>query len=365
MSNKLPISIYVDWPFCDCKHGVNETLLGDSYLKELSSFKKALEGKRVKSIFFGGGNILSMNIGIIEKILGRIGKLANIDIDAEITAEISPGFVDKNKLASLEGLGVNRVSIGVQAFNDSDLKALGLIYSKLDAVRAIELVEKNFGNYSLDLVYARPAQSLENWQTELSYALQYIKHHVSLNQFITDESKPGPDLEAEMFKFNQEILESNGIYQYEISNYAINGKESVHALAYYNYDEYLGIGPGATSRIIIDGNMFAISIEEDHKAWLEKLNKDLETIIEKENLSHTQVAYEYIMMNIRKAKGMDISDFRFKFNRDIYKYIDTKALNSFQINGLLDYNNEKILVTKSGRIFLDKIITDIISDSTS
>jgi oxygen-independent coproporphyrinogen-3 oxidase len=338
MSWKTPISIYIHWPFGRDKYGVDEKTLSSAYLKELVGFREALRDRRVKSIFFAGGSLAP--VMVIDEIFGHINSIAPIALDSEITIETRPGFVSESEINALKALGVNRVSIGAQILKD-------------EAIRTIEIVDKHFDNYSFDLAYARPAQTLKAWQEELNHALNYIRHHVSLNQFIDGSDN---ELEAEMFKLSREILEANGIYQYEISNYAVPGKESVHSLAYYNYDEYLGIGPGAQSRVMIDGRMVAISIEERPQSWLEKPAR------EEERLSDKQVAYEYIMMNLRKATGFSRNDFYIKFNKDVYRYLDRGALKLFQSNGWLQYTQEKVFVTKDGRIFLDKIVRDVIKD---
>lgn len=322
------ISIYISCPFYD---STNDQLT-KAYITELESFKRIFEGKRIRSIYFAG----TMPIKVIEKLF----KYLDVDKNAETSIEIAPTLDTWPRLKDLKDLGINRVSIAAQTLSK-------------EAITTIESANKVFDNYSFDLTYARPAQTLKAWQEELNHALNYIRHHVSLNQFISGSDH---ELEAEMFKLNREILESNGIYQYEISNYAVPGKESVHSLAYYNYDEYLGIGPGAQSRVMIDGRMVAISIEDRPQSWLERPAR------EEERLSDKQVAYEYIMMNLRKANGFSRNDFYIKFNKDIYRYLDRNALKLFQTNGWLQYTEERVFVTRNGRIFLDKIVRDVIKD---
>lgn len=333
MSMKPYISFYINWPF-------NEIQSAKTYIKELESFRKIFEGKLVRSIYFGGNSTALRPIKIIDEILAYISNKASIDKNTELTIEVNPTIDTCPRFKNLKDLGMNRVSIAAQTLNK-------------EAIATIESVYKVFDNYSFDLTYARPAQTLKAWQEELNHALNYIRHHVSLNQFIAAYDH---GLEAEMFKLNREILEANGIYQYEISNYAVPGKESLHSLAYYNYDEYLGIGPGAQSRVMIDGRMVAISIEEQPQNWLERAAR------EEERLSDKQVAYEYIMMNLRKANGFSRNDFYIKFNQDIYRYLDRGALKLFQTKGWLQYTEERVFVTSNGRIFLDKIVRDVIKD---
>ena len=389
MSARSFISIYIHWPFCrkKCNYcnfnsytlsSLDEDQWTRCYLKELASFRRTLSGKNVKSIYFGGGTPSLMPPKVIEAILKHIDELANIKKETEITIEVNPTLFEQQKLKIFRELGINRVSIGIQALNDSDLKILGREHSVEKAISTIELVQKIFDNYSFDLIYGRHGQTLDSWQAELHQALKYIKHHISLYQLTIEPNtlfdlqynvgkfkKPSQELEAQMFEINQEILETHGIHQYEISNFATHGKESIHNLAYWNYNEYLGIGPGAHSRAIIDKELFAISIEEKPPLWLKKLENNSSTIKEKYKLSNTQIAYEYILMNLRKTDGINIADFYVKFNKDIYKYLDKKTLNSFQIAGWLQYTTKRISITKDGRIFLDKIIKDIIKTNAN
>jgi coproporphyrinogen III oxidase-like Fe-S oxidoreductase len=338
MPNYPPISIYINWPF---KSEFTEEGLAESYLKALKSFEQTLVGKRLKSIYFGGGYTSLTPIKMTEKILLGINERININDDTEVTIEVNPALTTQQKLKDLKELGITRTSIAS--------KSLG------EALGTIELVSRIFDNYSFDLLYARPSQTLASWQEELKKAAHYIRHHISLHQHITSRS----DLEAEMFKANMEILGAHGIHQYEISNYAIKGWESAHNLAYYNYDEYLGIGPGARSRIMNNKGVLAISIEKRPDIWLKKLANNLPTTTEKEELSPKQIAYEYIMMNLRKSSGLNEHDFFTKFGRDIHEYLDKDRLNSFQTKGWLHYSKERITVTEAGRIFLDKIILDV------
>ncbi|NRA74025.1 MAG: radical SAM family heme chaperone HemW [Rickettsiales bacterium] len=381
------ISIYIHWPFCikRCPYcNFNTYVLKsldtqqwlESYIKELQYFRRVFQDKKIKSIFLGGGTPSLMPTKIIEKILNYIGSLAQIDNNTEITIEVNPTSAEKNKLKEFKNIGINRVSIGIQSFNDHDLKILGRTHSSTEAIQTIKLAQTIFDNYSFDLIYARPNQTLKNWQTELRKALKYIKHHISLYQLTIEENTPfyfqhkkgklktlNHAIEAQMFTTNLEILEAHNIYQYEISNYAIKGKESLHNMAYWNYDEYLGIGPGAHSRIVINNDIYAILIEKNPNLWLKKLKNNSSSIQEKEKLSKTQIAYEYILMNIRKTIGINTNDFYIKFKEDIFKYLDQKALNSLQKNGWIHYNKKYILATKIGRNFLDTITREIISDN--
>jgi len=378
------ISIYIHWPFCKSKchycnfnsypiTSIDENQWLKAYLKELEIFKRALKGKVIKSIYFGGGTPSLMPIGIIEGLLRHINNITTVSKDTEITIEVNPTSGEQEKLRVFKEIGINRLSIGVQALNDFDLKVLGRTHSVKEALSTIELAQKIFDNYSFDLIYARPNQTLDGWAKELKQALKHIKHHISLYQLSIEQDTPFAaqyatgklerlcqETEAQMFINNREILESNGIYQYEISNYAVRGKESIHNLAYWNYDEYIGIGPGAHSRIRLGKDVLAIANEMKPDLWIRRLERDFSAIVEKETLLKKQVVCEYVLMNLRKATGIITVDFYNKFGENVYKYFDHEVLDLFRENGWLRHDKESVVVTENGRLFLDRIIERLI-----
>lgn len=262
---------------------LDEKVWMEAYLRDLQAFSSTLNGKRVHSIYFGGGTPSLMSASIVSKILDKINALAQIDSDAEITLEANPTSTQQCRLAQFKDAGINRISLGIQALNDEALKFLGRTHSSAEGLAAIERVQNLFNNYSFDLIYARPCQTLKSWEAEVKEALKHVKYHLSLYQLTIEQGTKlyelqnrnklsgvvDQDLAQQMHQCALEILEGYGIKQYEVSNYAKPGFESRHNLAYWNYDDYLGIGPGAHSRIREKGfKVVAMQEELSPQKWL-------------------------------------------------------------------------------------------------
>ena len=280
MSNN--ISIYVHWPFClakcpycDFNSHVAETINHDvwlkSYLQELDYFSSIFGGKYIKSIFFGGGTPSLMEPRVVQGIIEKISSLAIINNNTEITLEANPTSFEINKFKEFRTSGINRVSIGVQALKNKDLLKLGRQHDTGAARQAIIQANNIFDKVSFDLIYARSDQTLKEWQMELMEACELASGHISLYQLTIEKgtafyklfhdgklSLPNNDLAAQMYEWTTEYLATQGYTRYEISNYAKDSYECVHNLTYWNYQSYLGIGPGAHSRIISKNSVCSI-----------------------------------------------------------------------------------------------------------
>ena len=267
------IAIYIHWPFCKSKcpycdfnshvrEKIDEKSWFDAYITEISFFADKIVGKNITSIFFGGGTPSLMNPKLVEKIILELEKIGKFVDNIEITLEANPTSIEAQKFQDFKTAGINRVSIGIQSFNEEGLKFLGRTHSKNEAIEALEIAGNIFSNYSFDLIYARPNQSIKNWENELLSALKLAKNHLSLYQLTIEKgtsffndyrdkkfTMPSDVLAASMYELTREITKAHGFVDYEISNYAKQGFESKHNLSYWNYDEYLGIGPGSHSRI--------------------------------------------------------------------------------------------------------------------
>lgn len=372
-------SIYIHWPFCLSKcaycsfnsypiSALDENVWEKKYLADLESFGQVLDGKTVKTIYFGGGTPSLMPIRIIEKILSKIQSLAKIQTNAEITIETNPTSSQQCRLANFKQAGINRVSIGLQALNDADLKVLGRTHSFAEGLAALERVRNLFENYSFDLIYARPNQTLKTWQQEVDEALEHVGSHVSLYELTIEKgtkfykqfngrSPIEQDLAMKMHAYTTEKLKSIGLERYEISNYAKPGRESKHNLAYWNYDEYIGIGPGAHSRIHeTPGHFIAIEAECNPTKWLAS------TRSKRNVLTQTQAAAEYILMNLRKASGFYIEDFVKKFGCRPEKFLNSSQVQLLIDSGYLKQTSYKIFPTDLGLDFVDNIVSRIIAD---
>ena len=262
---KKDISVYIHWPFCkskcpycDFNSHVRETIEIDkwnqAYLIEIENNRENLLEKNIVSIFFGGGTPSLMPSFIISNIIDKLSNVANINEKTEITFEANPTSVESQKFKEFALAGINRVSLGVQSFNEDDLKFLGREHSLTEALEAIEIAKKNFKRYSFDLIYALPNQTLKAWENELKSALKFADKHLSLYQLTIEKGTPfyglykkkkftipNENLAKDFYDSTQDIMNNLSLPAYEISNHAAMGEECRHNMAYWQYDEFIGI----------------------------------------------------------------------------------------------------------------------------
>ena len=339
------LAIYVHWPFCKSKcpycdfnshtfDSINHDAWLEGYKKELDYFKDIIKNKKITSIFFGGGTPSLMKPHVVEGIIKHIQIYgADIDHQTEITLEANPTSVESKKFADFRAVGINRLSIGIQALNDEDLKFLGRNHNAKESIHAIELAAKYFDNYSFDLIYARPKQTLMQWKKELEFALRLASKHISLYQLTIEKgtkffsmhnkglfSIPNEEKAVALYDLTNEILEKNGLYKYEISNYAKPQFESKHNLTYWRYESYLGIGPGAHSRILsmqsnntieepakkpTDIKVAAIEMIYSPTNWQNNIFTYGNAIKSFEILAQNIASQEALMMGLRLAEGVE------------------------------------------------------------
>lgn len=269
-----PMALYVHWPFCKSKcpycdfnshvrDRIDEQAFRQAYLRELETLAVRVPGRRLTSIFFGGGTPSLMSAETVAAVIEKAHILFPSANEVEITLEANPTSVEAAKFQAFRQAGVNRVSLGVQSMRDASLKFLGREHSAKEALKAVGLVADIFPRFSFDLIYALPHQTIETWKEELGDALQYAKDHLSLYQLTIEENTafhhayhekkafrlPVDDDAARLYEITQETMEARGLPAYEISNHAKPGYESRHNLSYWLGEEYVGIGPGAHGRL--------------------------------------------------------------------------------------------------------------------
>jgi putative oxygen-independent coproporphyrinogen III oxidase len=323
--------VYVHWPFCASKcpycdfnshvrfGAVDEPRFSAAFAREIAHMAALTPGRTVTSIFLGGGTPSLMKPATVGGILDSITKAWTVVPDAEITLEANPSSVEAERFAGYRAAGVNRVSLGVQAMNDVDLKALGRLHSAAEARRAIDIAAATFERFSFDLIYARPSQTPETWRAELTEALALVRDHLSLYQLTIEEGTPfaglhragklaipDPDLADTLYEITQELTEAAGVPAYEISNHARPGAESRHNLTYWRYGEYAGIGPGAHGRLIVDGVRRTMATERQPEAWLDAVERSGNGLVESNVLSRAEQADELLLMGLRLAEGIDV-----------------------------------------------------------
>lgn len=365
------LSIYIHWPFCLSKcpycdfnshiaNSIDDNNWLKSYEKEIEYFKDIIQNKYIKSIFFGGGTPSLMNPKIVEGIINKISELARIDKQTEITLEANPTSFETEKFKAFKAAGINRVSIGVQSLREDDLKKLGRTHDSLQAIKTIESANKIFSRVSFDLIYARSGQELKDWQQELKQAMELVTGHISLYQLTIEKGTPfyklfhdgnlilpNSDIAAEMYEWTNDYLESQNYFRYEISNYAKKGQECTHNLTYWDYNDYLGIGPGAHSRIIENpSSVSAIMMWHKPEKWLEAVNNKNNGIQTNSKLTKQEIIEEILMMGLRLKNGINISALEQKIDAKLENILDISSLNHYQELNLIRLDDNIYLTYK-------------------
>ncbi len=370
--------IYVHWPFCAAKcpycdfnshvrSSIDETGWVQGIVRELEHVA-ALQGDRrpiVRTIFFGGGTPSLMSGGATGTVLSAISRLWPMANDVEVTLESNPASADAERFADYRAAGVNRLSLGVQALNDADLKMLGRLHDVAEAKRALGFAQRNFDRVSLDLIYARPDQTVAAWREELKEALSFGTEHLSLYQLTIEPATPFATLHrtgalkipdedgaAELYEATQELTEAAGVPAYEISNHARGGAEARHNLLYWRYDAYAGVGPGAHGRLDLDGRRFATSTERLPERWREKVARQGHGLIDMVEIPRDDAAREHLLMNLRLAEGIDLTAYRARW----HKAPEPARISSLVDAGLLALEDERLAATPRGRLVLNSVI---------
>ena len=373
--------IYLHWPFCQSKcpycdfnshvtANIDQDQWETAYLSEIARYAREFPQRIVNSVFFGGGTPSLMNPALVSRIIDAISREWRLTNDVEVTLEANPNSVESDRFRGFRAAGVNRISVGVQALNDADLKRLGRLHSAREALTAIETAQDVFDRISLDLIYARQFQTFEDWRAELATALALGTDHLSLYQLTIEDGTafgkrhtagnlpglPDDDTAADMFALTQEMTERAGFAAYEISNHASPGAESRHNKIYWSGGDYVGIGPGAHGRLSHNGGRFATETALLPGAWLASVDvgngESLRT-----RLTSNENAEEYLMMGLRVNEGISLTR--------LHK-LDASLSISQNIPGLKDQGlvwgkDDRLGVTSKGRIILNAVIRELVS----
>lgn len=373
--------LYLHWPFCTSKcpycdfnshvvATVDQHIWRDAYLSELRRAAAETEGRIVNSVFFGGGTPSLMEPDLVSAILAAVRALWPMANDPEITLEANPISVDSSRFRGFSEAGVNRISMGVQALNDVDLRRLGRLHSVAEARKAFDIARANFDRVSFDLIYARQYQTLVDWQGELTEAATMAVDHLSLYQLTIEDGTafgarhaagglkglPDDDVAADMYHLTQEVLDQAGMPAYEISNHAREGAESRHNLIYWRYGDYVGIGPGAHGRLTLDGRKLATEAPRAPGAWLEAVRRDGSGELPRVVLSGGECANEYMLMAMRLREGADMARYETLSGQPLRR----DAITHLEQLGLVRVSGQRIAATQSGRIVLNAILRDIV-----
>ena len=372
--------IYVHWPFCKAKcpycdfnshvrHApVDAMSFAEALTRELAWFAGEAPGRTVTSIFFGGGTPSLMPPASVAHVLDRIAELWPVAATCEITLEANPTSIEAANFAGYRAAGVNRVSVGVQALRDADLKALGRQHSVEEAVAAFALAARIFPRASFDLIYARPGQTPAAWTAELREALQYQQGHMSLYQLTIEPGTiyetlhaqgklavPDDDAGATLYEITQELTGAAGLPAYEVSNHARPGQESRHNLTYWRYGEYVGVGPGAHSRIAAGTARRAIAMEKHPETWRSAVLKCGQGRAEDIRVPAGEQASEYLLMGLRLSEGIDLARYGALAGLPMSaaRIADLTAL------GLIETRAGRLAATARGRPILNAVIAEL------
>jgi oxygen-independent coproporphyrinogen-3 oxidase len=368
--------IYIHWPFCLSKcpycdfnshvaERIDQPAWRDALLRELDEGADRSPGRTVTSVFFGGGTPSLMDPATTAALIERIGQRWRVADDIEITLEANPGTVDAERFKEIRAAGVNRLSMGLQALDDAQLKFLGRVHDGAQAVKAVELARATFPRISFDLIYARPGQSLGSWRAELTHAISMAADHLSLYQLTIEPGTafhpmaargdfvmPDDDHAAALFELTQEITEAAGLPAYEISNHARPGAECRHNLLYWQGDDFLGIGPGAHGRLTDHAGRTAT--HRRHRApeiWRKMVMERGEGIADAGLLSEEDRVTELVMMGLRLTEGLSLAKFP-----GLEAQLDPGGLAEMIGEGFLARQGEFLRATPQGRLLLNRVI---------
>ncbi|MBN9567742.1 MAG: coproporphyrinogen III oxidase [Alphaproteobacteria bacterium] len=378
--------IYVHWPFCAAKcpycdfnshvrSAIDEDGWRDAIVRELTWIaawqdEGGTARPAVETIFFGGGTPSLMSGAAVGGVLEAIAKLWPIAPGIEITLESNPASVDAARFQDYTAAGVNRLSLGVQALNDADLKMLGRLHNVREAKAALALACANFERVSFDLIYARPGQTPEQWQAELAEALSFGTEHLSLYQLTIEPATPfatlaregklivpDDDHAAELYELTQAMTEAAGLPAYEISNHAAAGAQSRHNLLYWRYGDYAGVGPGAHGRLSRDGLRYGTQCERLPERWRAKVQENGNGIAEFTGISDRDAAREHLLMALRLKEGLDIAQWRARWGAAL----NDARLSQLAADGFLNCRDGRIAATPKGVLVLNRLIAELAS----
>jgi putative oxygen-independent coproporphyrinogen III oxidase len=372
-----PLALYVHWPFCvskcpycDFNSHVRSVLDQDQWrdalLADLAYEARLLPGRRLTSIFFGGGTPSLMEPGTVAALIQSAREHWPAADDLEITLEANPNSVEAARFADLAAAGVNRLSLGLQSFDDASLTFLGRAHSAREGLDALSIAQAHFPRVSFDLIYALPGDTEASWSAALDRALALGTGHLSLYQLTIEPGTRFAALEAAgklrplnaddaatLFELTAERTEAAGIPAYEISNHARPGEESRHNLAYWRYGDYAGVGPGAHGRRLGERT-------ERHRKpenFLAALARNGHGIAEAAPLTASQATDEALVMGLRLAEGIDAAALAERFGLPFI--VDGSAVDRLTESGHLTRTGNRIAATAAGRLVLNRVLAEI------
>ncbi|MGG7567517.1 radical SAM family heme chaperone HemW [Rhodovulum sp. DZ06] len=374
--------VYVHWPFClaKCpycdfnshvaKAPPDQADWTAALVAEIHATAAETGPRRVDSVFFGGGTPSLMDPSTVGAVIDAIGAAWSLGDEAEINLEANPTSVEAGRFAGYAAAGVNRVSMGVQALNDADLKALGRMHSAAEARAAFDIARARFARVSFDLIYARQGQTEAAWEAELRAALSMAVDHLSLYQLTIEPGTrfgdlhargrlrdlPSDDLSADLYALTQAICADAGAPGYEVSNHARKGAESRHNLLYWRTGDYAGIGPGAHGRLTLDGRRWGTESLADPAQWLAATRAAPLSARGAEALDDADRAAEHLLMGLRLDEGVSLARHQALAGAPL----DPQAIKDLEGMGLVERNGDRLRVPPAGRPVLNAILRELL-----
>ncbi len=376
----MVLALYIHWPFCVSKcpycdfnshvrEAVDEQAWADALLLDMAHEAALTSGRPLSSIFFGGGTPSLMPPAIVAALISAAEKHWGFTDDTEITLEANPSSVEAARFADLAAAGVNRVSLGLQSLDDAALTFLGRAHSVDESLAALDIAQAEFVRVNIDLIYARPDQTTAQWEAELARAIGFGTDHMSLYQLTIEpgtrfatlvrEGQFVPadnDDAAVLYELTQTMTSAAGLPSYEISNHARIGQQSRHNLTYWRYGDYVGIGPGAHGRRLKN----ATQRHKKPENFLSGVVRNRHGIVTEAPLDPETRAMEALLMGLRLAEGIDLTDIAFRTGIAADKLVDAPAVAGIEKLGLVRQRGTHLTVTPQGMPLLDAILPEIV-----
>ena len=360
------LGLYIHWPFCVSKcpycdfnshvrDRIEEEYWEKAYIRELDFLGNQTQGRKLVSVFLGGGTPSLMSPQTVGVILDRLSKYWTLDSSLEVTLEANPSSSEQEKFCAFKSAGVNRLSLGIQSLYDLPLRRLGRAHGRQEALYALSMARQIFARFSFDLIYARPQQSLQEWREELQEALTYADSHLSLYQLTLEKGTafytqaqagrlqlPEDQLAGDFYEMTQEIMEKSGMPAYEISNHARSGEESRHNLIYWQSRDYGALGPGAHGRLSENGKRWSARNFRTPEHWLKSVQAIGNGLEERREISQHEQIIEFLMMGLRLREGISLARFE--------KLAEQPFERAFPLEKLLPFINEELLVKEDSHL---------------
>ncbi|WP_306417854.1 radical SAM family heme chaperone HemW [Roseinatronobacter sp. S2] len=373
--------LYIHWPFCQSKcpycdfnshvaAHIDQRAWATAYLSEIDRIALTTGDRLLNTVFFGGGTPSLMDPETVAALLERIRARWTTANDFEVTLEANPSSVEAGRFRAYASAGVNRISMGIQALNDADLKRLGRLHSVAEGRAAFDIARATFDRVSFDLIYARQFQTLAQWREELSQALSMAVDHLSLYQLTIESGTafgarhaqgglkglPDDEISADMYMITQEICDAHNMPAYEISNHARDGAQSRHNLIYWRYGDYAGIGPGAHGRLTMHNARIATQTPLQPQTWLDQVNTAGHGESPHQTIPRDEQALEYLMMSLRLTEGADVKRYQTLAGQPL----PVNRIESLVADGFMTKSGDRIAATATGRPILNALLRELL-----